>query len=80
MFRNMLGSLVEHERIVTTEPKAKELKRLADQVRSAGRLQVDGWMDAWMTQRLTAPNTTDCGLREEMGPSAGARGRPARGG
>mmetsp|Transcript_60778 Transcript_60778/g.83447 ORF Transcript_60778/g.83447 Transcript_60778/m.83447 type:complete len:166 (-) Transcript_60778:215-712(-) len=32
MFRNMLGSLIEHERIVTTEPKAKELKPLADKI------------------------------------------------
>jgi large subunit ribosomal protein L17 len=30
MFRNMVTSLFRHERIVTTTPKAKELKRLAD--------------------------------------------------
>jgi len=30
MLRNMLCSLIEHERIITTEPKAKELRRFAD--------------------------------------------------
>ena len=30
LFRNMLTSLIRHERIETTVPKAKELKRLAD--------------------------------------------------
>lgn len=30
MLRNMATSLIEHERIVTTLPKAKELRRLAD--------------------------------------------------
>jgi len=32
MFRNMVTSLIEHERITTTTPKAKELKRIADKV------------------------------------------------
>jgi large subunit ribosomal protein L17 len=32
MFRNMVTSLIEHERIVTTTPKAKELKRIADKI------------------------------------------------
>ena len=30
MFRNMLCSLIEHERIKTTVPKAKEMRRIAD--------------------------------------------------
>lgn len=30
MFRNMVTSLIEHERITTTEPKAKELRRIAE--------------------------------------------------
>jgi large subunit ribosomal protein L17 len=30
MFRNMVTSLFRHERIVTTTPKAKEIKRYAD--------------------------------------------------
>mmetsp|Transcript_3823 Transcript_3823/g.10038 ORF Transcript_3823/g.10038 Transcript_3823/m.10038 type:complete len:236 (+) Transcript_3823:330-1037(+) len=32
MLRNMVSSLIEHERIVTTEAKAKELRHLADQM------------------------------------------------
>ena len=32
MFRNMVTSLLKHEKIVTTTPKAKELKRIADKV------------------------------------------------
>ena len=32
MFRNMVTSLIRHEKIVTTTPKAKELKRIADKV------------------------------------------------
>ncbi len=30
MFKNMVTSLIRHEKIVTTTPKAKELKRIAD--------------------------------------------------
>ena len=30
MFRNLMTSLFRHERLVTTTPKAKEIKRLAD--------------------------------------------------
>jgi len=32
MFRNMVTSLLRHERIVTTTPKAKDLKRIADKI------------------------------------------------
>lgn len=32
LLRNMVSSLLEHERIVTTTPKAKEVRRLADQM------------------------------------------------
>ena len=32
MFANMLKSLIENERLVTTTPKAKELRRFADQM------------------------------------------------
>ena len=32
MLKNMVTSLITHERIVTTEPKAKELRRFADKV------------------------------------------------
>ncbi len=32
MLRNMVTSLLEHERIVTTTPKAKELRKIADRM------------------------------------------------
>lgn len=32
MFRNMVTSLLRHERIITTTPKAKELKRIAEKI------------------------------------------------
>ena len=32
MLRNMVTSLFEHERIVTTTPKAKEIRRIADKM------------------------------------------------
>lgn len=36
MFKNMARSLVEHERIRTTESKAKELRKVADRLVSMG--------------------------------------------
>ena len=32
MYRNMFVSLIQHERIITTEPKAKELRRFAEKL------------------------------------------------
>jgi len=32
MIRNMVTSLLEHERIVTTTPKAKEIRKIADRM------------------------------------------------
>jgi len=32
MLRNMVTSLIKHERIVTTIPKAKELRRVAEKM------------------------------------------------
>jgi large subunit ribosomal protein L17 len=37
MFRNQVTSLLRHERIETTTPKAKELKRIADKVITQGK-------------------------------------------
>ncbi len=37
MFRNMVTSLIRHERIETTVQKAKELKRIADKVITAAK-------------------------------------------
>lgn len=37
MLRNMVSSLIEHERITTTIPKAKEARRLAERVITLGK-------------------------------------------
>ena len=37
MVRNMVTSLLEHERIVTTTPKAKEVRRVADKMITLGK-------------------------------------------
>ena len=37
MFRNMVTSLLDHERIYTTVPKAKEMRRWADWMISLGK-------------------------------------------
>ncbi|MDP2599674.1 MAG: 50S ribosomal protein L17 [Deltaproteobacteria bacterium] len=37
LFRNMMVALIQHGRIKTTLPKAKELKRLADRIVTLGK-------------------------------------------
>ena len=37
MIRNMVTSLLDHERIVTTVPKAKEVRRIADKMITLGK-------------------------------------------
>ncbi|RMG59078.1 MAG: 50S ribosomal protein L17 [Deltaproteobacteria bacterium] len=37
LLRNLLNALIEHERIQTTVPKAKELRRLADRAITLGK-------------------------------------------
>jgi len=43
MFRNLVTSLLEHERIETTHAKAKELRGIADRMITLGK---DGSLDA----------------------------------
>jgi len=37
MFRNMAGSLIEHEQLTTTLPKAKELRRIVEKLITLGK-------------------------------------------
>jgi large subunit ribosomal protein L17 len=37
LFRNLVTSLLEHERVTTTDPKAKELRSYADRVITLGK-------------------------------------------
>jgi large subunit ribosomal protein L17 len=53
MFRNMVTSLLRHERIVPTTPKAKEMKRFADKIITLGK---KGTSHAW---RIAARDVRD---------------------
>ncbi|MEW6443674.1 MAG: 50S ribosomal protein L17 [bacterium] len=70
LFRNLVHALIQHERICTTEPKAKELRRVADEmVTLAKRGDLHAWRSAFAvlrskdtTQKLfkdIAPRFTD---------------------
>jgi len=62
MFANMAGSLIEHEQIKTTLPKAKELKRIIDKLITLGkrgdlharRLAMSQLRDEGMVKKLFA--------------------------
>jgi large subunit ribosomal protein L17 len=63
MFRNMVTSLLQHERITTTAPKAKDLKRIAEKIITqakrgtihARRLVHRDVRDAEVLQKLFGP-------------------------
>jgi large subunit ribosomal protein L17 len=63
MFRNMVTSLLRHERITTTVPKAKELKRVADKIvtlakrgtSNARRIAYRDVRDAEVLEKLFGP-------------------------
>ncbi len=71
MFRNLVTSLFRHERIVTTTPKAKELKRLAEKFITLAK---DGTPHA---RRLAHRDVRDVEilnkLFDSLGPRFGAR-------
>ena len=54
MFRNQLAALVEHERIVTTLAKAKELRSVAERCVTRGReddVANRRWVRRWLPDR-----------------------------
>jgi large subunit ribosomal protein L17 len=54
LFRNQLQSLMDHERIVTTLPKAKELRPLAERVITRGKqgtVHARRWALRWLLRR-----------------------------
>lgn len=54
MFRNQLASLVEHERIITTVAKAKEMRPVAERVITRGRqdtVAARRWVRRWLPNR-----------------------------
>jgi len=60
MFRNMVTALLRHERIVTTTPKAKELRRVADKIITLGK---KGTSHAW---RLAARDVRDSEIMQKL--------------
>src|ERR1044071_2465809 len=54
LFRNQLQSLVDRERIITTLPKAKELRPLAEKLVTLGKngtVQARRWALRWVAKR-----------------------------
>jgi large subunit ribosomal protein L17 len=72
LFRNQLKSLITHERIITTLPKAKELRRIAERIVTLGRRA-----DSIHARRLAARWLDDRDLVHrlftEIGPRFAAR-------
>jgi large subunit ribosomal protein L17 len=72
MFRNMAVSLIEHEVIKTTVPKAKELRRIAEPLITLAK------QDSVANRRLAFSRTRDKAaggkLFAELGPRYEARG------
>lgn len=67
MFRNQLASLVEHERIVTTLPKAKELRPLIEKLITLGK------NDSVHARRQAARTLSDDGLVAKLFDTLGPR-------
>ena len=52
MFRNLVHQLIQHERICTTEAKAKELRKVAEQmITLAKRGDLHAWRSAFSVLR-----------------------------
>ena len=68
LFRNQLKSLITHERIITTLPKAKELRPIAEKVVTLGRQA-----DSVHARRLAAEWLTDRDLVHRLFAEIGPR-------
>jgi large subunit ribosomal protein L17 len=66
MFRNMLASLIDHGRIVTTLPKAKELRSVAEKLVTKGR--VDSVHSRRLARRWLPNRDHVTKLFNEIGP------------
>jgi hypothetical protein len=73
MLRNMMNSLIEHEVIKTTVPKAKELRRVVEPMITLGQ-RADAWpTSAWpLTACATVTMWSSCS------PTWARASRPAR--
>src|SRR5512138_1663088 len=66
LFRNQLASLIEHERIVTTLPKAKELRPLIEKLVTLGKS--DSVHARRQAARMVADETLISKLFGTLGP------------
>jgi len=77
LFRNQLQSLMDKERIITTLPKAKELRRLAERVVTRGRsdtVSARRWVRRWIPDReLVSKVFSDISPRFESRPGGYTR-------
>jgi len=67
LFRNQLRSLITHERIITTLPKAKELRPIAEKVVTLGR-RADSVHARRLAERWLADRDLVRRLFTEIGP------------
>ena len=74
MFRNLVTSLFRHERIVTTTPKAKEIKRFADRFITLAK---EGTPHA---RRLANRDVRDVEVLNKLFDTLGPRFKDRRGG
>ncbi|HRO12246.1 50S ribosomal protein L17, partial [Amaricoccus sp.] len=74
MFANMASSLIEHEQIKTTLPKAKELRRIADKLITLGKR---GDLHA---RRLAAAELRQDAAVKKLFDTLGARYKDRQGG
>jgi large subunit ribosomal protein L17 len=74
MFANMASSLIEHEQIKTTLPKAKELRRIADKLITLGKR---GDLHA---RRLAAAELKQDAAVKKLFDTLGARYKDRQGG
>jgi large subunit ribosomal protein L17 len=68
LFRNQLRSLITHERIITTLPKAKELRPIAEKLITLGRQA-----DSLHARRLVARDIPDRDLVKRLFTEIGPR-------
>jgi len=68
LFRNQLRSLIAHERIITTLPKAKELKPIAEKLITLGRQA-----ESLHARRLVARDVPDRDLVKRLFSEIGPR-------
>ena len=69
MFQNMMNSLIEHEAIKTTLPKAKELRSIIEPMITLGKAPVkllaDGWTAVTRDKSLSAQFEHSIGVTED---------------